>query len=164
MFAAACATLRPTVYSVCVASTSSTREGSISLGTGFVIAPGVLVTASHLLERHAANETVEVHVCSRQTLDSQPYAWAEIAAKDASRELLLLNAETGAAVVRLALAGVPMGTACGILGYPHGHVQWPDSDLSQNIIQANTTMRFHAAHIAAAYPMRLTLDQPLFAG
>jgi len=162
MFANACVLLQPAVYSVCVTSATDRGENAVSLGTGFMIAPGVLVTVAHLLARHAPNKDCEVQVCQPRSGADLPYTQARVWAQDASRELLLLETEPTAAVAHLMLAAVPSGTSCGVLGYPHSQLRWPEGP--QKAIGVSAQIRFRAVHIAAAYPQRLALDQPVFAG
>lgn len=126
MFQAACRSIRESLY--CCIGLTHRQQGeqltaSAGTATGFMISPGVLVTAAHFL--HVKNDPVrprhtQFEVVRARNIGQQPPEAAEFIAEDASLDIGLLkviNARNNDCVT-LEENEVSQGLWCGFLGYP----------------------------------------------
>lgn len=122
MFIRECAEIREAVYGVRAVTPRGPQHGDASHGSGFLIAPGVVATAAHLIHMegditkpvHATFQVVrapEVGVAS---------STASLIGEDIARDVALLQVPENpkSACVRLASDEIPKGTPCGSLGFP----------------------------------------------
>jgi hypothetical protein len=91
-------------------------------GTAFMIAPGVLITAAHLLHvegdvTRAVHTPFEVIGAPEIGQKMEP---ATLIAEDSQRDIALLRLQSPRSLsgVRLETSMVPIGTSCGSLGFP----------------------------------------------
>ena len=122
MFQAACRIFCEAVYGVRGRTPISTNQANVSTGTGFMIAPGVLATAAHVV--HFEGDPIKpVH----QSFDvirgpdiGQKTEPAQFIAEDIAKDIALVlipNSRSNQTVV-LEPNIIPIGTSCGSLGFP----------------------------------------------
>jgi hypothetical protein len=122
MFAKAIAENRDSIYAVLTASPLAPRAITPSVGTAFMVAPGLLVTAAHVLEdatRPAAPQEGALSVIRAPDIgrNAEPVC---VVTRDDSRDLALLRVESprSTACLRLLDGPVAVGTRCGSSGFP----------------------------------------------
>ena len=148
MFAQACTTMRSSVYGLMSVSPLGPSQAVATTGTAFMIAPGVLITAAHLL--HAEGDvTRSVHalfeVISAPDI-GRTMERATLVAEDPQRDtaLLRLQSPRSARSVTLETSQVPIGTSCGSLGFPLATIVSSSKGPSLSIAE-----RFQGANISA---------------
>ena len=148
MFARACATMRSSIYGLMSVSPLGPSQAIATTGTAFMIAPGLLITAAHLL--HADGDvTRSVHtlfeVISAPDI-GRTMERAMLVAEDPQRDtaLLRLQSPRSARSVTLETSQVPIGTSCGSLGFPLATIVSSSNGPSLSIAE-----RFQGASISA---------------
>jgi len=119
------------------------------MGTGFMIAPGIIATAAHTV-RDSTNPNHPLHNTFRviRAPDvGQPLESASFIAENPSRDIALLRVDHPRSTEYLTLEStrVPIGTFCGSLGFPFMNVQTN----AQNHAVFNAIERFQGSHISA---------------
>ncbi|MBI4501653.1 MAG: trypsin-like peptidase domain-containing protein [Gemmatimonadetes bacterium] len=144
MFAHVCATIRDSVYGLAAGSQVSPGQINWSLGTGFMVAPGIVATVAHLA--HVGNDpTMPLHQFFNAIRAPDIGCSLEVAsllAEDPVRDVALLRMATPRSEQSIALRSdiVPSGTNCGSLGFPLGTI---------NGTRLNLIERFQGASISA---------------
>jgi S1-C subfamily serine protease len=122
VFSQACAAMRPSIYGLMSVSPLGPTQAVATTGTAFMIAPGVLITAAHLL--HAEGDvTRPLHTLFEAISGpdiGQKMERATLIAEDAQRDtaLLRLDDARSASSVTLETSRIAIGTSCGSLGFP----------------------------------------------
>jgi len=122
MFTKECAEIREAVYGVRALTPRGPQQSEMTQGSGFMIAPGVVATAAHLV--HTEGDTTKpLHVrfeVIRAPEVGAPPTPASLIGEDITRDVALLQVPGGptSACVRLAIDEIPKGTPCGSLGFP----------------------------------------------
>jgi hypothetical protein len=148
MFADACTRIREAIYGLNGLSQVGPNQVNATNATGFMIAPGVIVTAAHFC--HVENDpTKPVHQLFeviRSPDIGQTMERAALLAEDSVRDVALLRvpAPRSNTCVTLTPNRVPTGTPCGALGFPLASVVF-----SQNARSFNCLERFQSASISA---------------
>jgi S1-C subfamily serine protease len=160
MFARACATMRSRIYGLMSVSPLGPSQAIATTGTAFMIAPGVLITAAHVL--HAEGDvTRSVHtlfeVISAPDI-GRKMERATLIAEDSRRDTALLRLESprSASSVTLETSKVPIGTSCGSLGFPLATVVSSSTGPSLSLAE-----RFQGANISAFHAHPNHVGQPL---
>src|SRR5712692_8977719 len=148
MFANACKSIHETLYGFVGTSVVGPNLVNASNGTAFMIAPGVLVTAAHML-RVENDSTKPVHTLLEviRSLDiGQKMENAELIAADTARDVALLRIHNprSKTFVTLKAAPIPSGTGCGSLGFPLAQVAFGPTGKMFNLVE-----RFQGANISA---------------
>ncbi len=155
MFANACKSIHETLYGFVGTSVVGPNLVNASNGTAFMIAPGVLVTAAHML--HVENDSTKpVHTLLEviRSLDiGQKMENAELIAADTARDVALLRIHNprSKTFVTLKAAPIPSGTSCGSLGFPLAQVVFGPTGKMFNLVE-----RFQGANISAFHEMALS--------
>jgi hypothetical protein len=172
MFASACATMRPSIYGLMGVSPLGPTKAIATTGTAFMIAPGVLITAAHLL--HAEGDvTRSVHelfeVIGAPDIGKK-MEHATVIAEDPQRDTALLRLHTPRSLscVRLETSRVAIGTSCGSLGFPLAGVvslpTGPSLSLAERFQGANISA-FHAQPDHLGHPLDYyETDSPMYGG
>lgn len=148
MFVQACNQIRECIYGLMGHSRIGPNQVNATNGTGFMIAPGILVTAGHFC--HVENDPSKpVHTkfeAIRSPDIGQGMENATFIATDAGRDiaLLRLNNPRSTSRVQLECNKVPTGTSCGSLGFPLASVMFSPSGRIFNVFE-----RFQGACISA---------------
>jgi hypothetical protein len=112
-----------------------------------MIAPGILVTAAHMLKEHTA-ATMRIEVINADSLKQNgAFEAAKLTQSDPVRDIALLQIAKPKldACVTLEDQPIPIGTHCGMLGFPHPKVrQMEGGGLHFNLVE-----RFQGASVAA---------------
>jgi S1-C subfamily serine protease len=121
MFQQACSTVRESVYGI-RCDTKVGTGGVCSNGTAFMISPGVVVTAAHVIHKEGNfnNPIHQLFGVIRAPDVGQKLEIAQLIAEDADRDLALLRITNPRSTQSLALATntIQIGTSCGSLGFP----------------------------------------------
>lgn len=150
MFSKTCAQERKSIYGIIGSSQVGPNQVNATNGTAFMIMPGVLVTAAHLV--HIESDiTKPVHqlfevICATEIGKQMDNAF--LIAEDAIRDVALIqigNPRTHN-FLNLSNSSVDIGTTCGLLGFPLAQVQFTPQGKSFNLFE-----RFQGANISASY-------------
>ncbi len=146
MFADACQSIMKSLYAVAAMSHLENNQTNVALGSAFSVAPGLLVTAAHLLhckkkEGHTRHEVF--YALRARTTGMMTSETPTIVAEDLVRDIALLRVSTPppAPSVKLEIAEVAIGTPCGFLGFPLARMV--------TIEKPEFRVRFQAAHVSA---------------
>lgn len=146
MFADACKTILNSLYAIVGMTDLGNNEVNVATGSAFMVAPGILATAAHLLHTkkkpgqplHEAIYAIHAPgighgACERPTL----------VAEDRIRDLALLRVKGIASISIASLEPdrVPVGTPSGFLGFPFSKMI--------TIEQPELIVRFQAGHVSA---------------
>lgn len=160
MFALACAAMRSSIYGLMSVSPLGSTQAIATTGTAFMIAPGVLITAAHLL--HVGGDvTRAVHTLFEViggAAIGQKMERATLIAEDLQRDtaLLRLQSPRSASCARLETSMVPIGTSCGSLGFPLAAIVSSPTGPSLSLAE-----RFQGANISAFHAHPNHSGQPL---
>lgn len=122
MFQQACQTIREAVYGVKCATPVENNLANVSTGTGFMIAPGVLATAAHVVHFECnPNKTVHKTIEVIRAPDiGQRTEKTEFIAEDVTKDIALLRIinprSTQSVVMEPNILNI--GTSCGSMGFP----------------------------------------------
>jgi S1-C subfamily serine protease len=159
-FASATAKVREAVYAVLATGHNGPHIGA-EAATAFCIAPGVLVTAAHVLhsEGLGGGPPDKIEVIAAPDLSGANIA-AEIAtilADDPKRDLALLSIDNPKSkrTVRLLRQPARIGTPCGCVGFP-----LTESSLVNGTPQVSFFERFRGAYLAISLTTALFNDGP----
>lgn len=149
MFSGATAKVREALYGIW----ARTRDGDTmyhSTGTGFMIAPGYIVTNAHVLRRRA-DQGGAPHgelLTIRSPDVGMNCEVAHLVAEDRERDIAIIGvAEPRVArCVTIEEDYVPSGTNIGSLGFPLSTIQHSDNGDVYNLIE-----RFQGAYISALF-------------
>ena len=148
MFVHACNQIRECIYGLMGLSQAGPKQVRETNATGFMVAPGVLVTAAHFC--HIDNDPSKpVHTlfeAIRSPDIGQRMERAALIAEDTVQDIALLRIENARSTsqVQLECKPIPTGTTCGSLGFPLASVR-----RSQSTYTFNLTERFQGASISA---------------
>lgn len=122
MFAKAIARNREAIYAILGSSPLQSNAITPSLGSAFMVAPGLLITAAHCIldgskPAKAPRENLRVIRAADIGKKGEP---AIVVASDGGKDLALLriDAPRSTACLKLLDAPVPIGTHCGTSGFP----------------------------------------------
>lgn len=122
MFQQACQIIREAVYGVKCVTPTGNNIANVSTGTGFMIAPGVVATAAHVIHLEA-NSSKAVHqnfevICAPDI--GQQTEPAQFIAEDTTKDIALLRIANPRSTQSVVLAPniLNVGTSCGSLGFP----------------------------------------------
>lgn len=122
MFIKECGEIREAVYGVRAVTPRGPQHADATHGSGFMIAPGVVATAAHLVhtEGDVTKPLHERFEVVRAPEVGSTSIFAILIGEDITRDVALLQipgnpTSTG---VRLAPDEIPKGTPCGSLGFP----------------------------------------------
>jgi len=148
MFAKACTTVRQSLYAIMGVSQLNPTTVNASTGTAFMIAPGYLVTAAHLVHvqgnpaqaRHQRLEVIRAPDIGSAMVD------ASFVAEDVERDIALLQLNDTPKIkpVKLLRERLPVGTPCGSLGFPLGSVEFLPQSRALHILE-----RFQGASVSS---------------
>ncbi len=148
MFAGACKNNRGSIYGVKGFSHISKTQQNYSTGSGFTVAPGILVTCAHLV--HVENNVQKPIHSNFEVIRSpdigQKMEAATFIVEDPKRDIALLKITSprSARFLTLEPGQVPTGTCCGSLGFPLSQmVQTPQG------ISFFLTERFQGSYISS---------------
>jgi S1-C subfamily serine protease len=122
MFQEACRTISESVYGIKGVTSMSLNQANVSTGTGFMIAPGLLATAAHVLH-FEANTAKKVHqkfdVIRAPDIGQQTEP-AQFVAEDIAKDIALLKIANPRSIQIIVLEPkiLNVGTSCGSLGFP----------------------------------------------
>jgi len=153
VFANACAKVRSSIYGVMSASPRGPTQAVATIGTAFMIAPGVLITAAHVLHTEGT-VTQPLHTVFEAISAAdigQKMERATLIAEDSERDtaLLRLHDPRSAACVALETSRVPVGTSCGSLGFPLAGILSSSKGPALTLAE-----RFQGANISAFHEHR----------
>lgn len=117
-------------------------------GTGFMIAPGIIVMAAHCLHLENNNDNLRHNkfqvICTSDV--NYKLEKASLIEEDKIRDVALLKIDNPRFIKCLSLESyiVDKGTACGSLGFPLSSTEFLSTDIKFNIIE-----RFQSAYISA---------------
>ena len=122
MFAKAISQNREAIYAILGSSPLQSNAITPSLGSAFMVAPGLLITAAHCIldvskQAKAPRENLRVIRALDIGKKAEP---AVVVASDGGKDLALLriDAPQSKACLKLLDAPVPIGTHCGTSGFP----------------------------------------------
>jgi len=122
MFQQSCQTIRETVYGVKGTTPLGNNRANSSTGTGFMIAPGVLATAAHVIHfkcdfNEAVHSTFEV---IRAPDVGQKTEKTQLIAEDTAKDIALLRIANPRSTQSVVLEPniLNIGTSCGSMGFP----------------------------------------------
>ena len=147
MFVQACSQIHECIYGLLGHSQIGSNQVNVTNGTGFMIAPGILVTAGHFC--HVDNDpSKQVHArfeVIRSPEIGQSMEIATFIATDATRDIALLRLEKprSTSCVQLECNRVLTGTSCGSLGFPLASVVFSNTGRMFNVFE-----RFQGASIS----------------
>ena len=153
MFQESCARNRNAIYAI-IGSTpiqSTSIDGGINYnaGTGFTIAPGIIVTAAHIIHNAAVPEhsTHSTFAAIRAPDIGQSFESITLISEDLQRDVALFRITNprSAEYLNLESTRVPIGTLCGSQGFPFAHFE--PNQQGQSIFIA--TERFQGSHISS---------------
>lgn len=148
MFRKACDKIRRSVYGFLGTSHLGSNRISCTMGTAFMIAPGVIVTAAHLvhIQGNPAGDIHRLFELIRGPDIGQTMERATLIAEDGFRDIALLRIENPRShdYVKLERKVVRIGTGCGSLGFPLARIGFPEGRRNFILIQ-----RFQGANISA---------------
>lgn len=142
MFQRACQAVKDSLYGV---KCKTTTVGS-TLGSGFVLSPGVIVTCAHVLHlkgdvkkpMHESFQVIQESEIGKRRMDV-----GTLIAEDTTKDIALLGVEPKRSnkFVRLELGIANIGTSCGTLGFPLAFVN------SRGVLRID--MQFQIGHISS---------------
>ena len=145
MFSQACSMLTSRVYGIRCDTQIATNQVNWTTGTGFMIYPGIIVTAAHVIHQHSnvANARHAMFRVIRTPDIGQKLEVAQFVAEDTVRDLALLRLENPRSTLSATLNNtiLAQGTSCGSIGFPLSRVN------QQRVF--NLTLRFQGANISA---------------
>ncbi len=159
MFTTACDALRESVYGVI----ADFGDSSVT-GTAFMIAPGVCVTAAHVLRegralRSQVLTTPKISVVRSPDILKTPMKISEarLLAEDVDIDLALIEimeptSSTSVKLLYHTQAGV--GTSCGTLGFPFSSYTFYTSPGGQSLLKADFNEHFRGAYISGFRSVR----------
>lgn len=122
MFANACERIRESVYGIMSSSVSSGNQTSISTGTGFMVAPGIVASAAHVMHlKSDHSQPLHSHFRVIRAPDiGQDPEQATFIAEDTIHDIALLRITSprSQTSVQLATHEPKRGTNSGSLGFP----------------------------------------------
>lgn len=122
MFQEACRTISESVYGIKGVTPISVNQANVSTGTGFMIAPGLLATAAHVLhfEGNTAKNVHQKFDVIRAPDISQKTEPAQFVAEDIAKDIALLRITNPRSIKTIVLEPkiLNVGTSCGSLGFP----------------------------------------------
>jgi len=144
MFQHACSTIREAVYGIKCLTTIGGKEADFSTGTGFMIAPGVLATAAHVMHlegdvNKSLHQSIEV---IRAPDIGQVTERAQFMTEDVDKDVAFLRLEKPRSNRSIVLEPniLNIGTSCGSLGFPLSFIN-PQGGF-------NLVLRFQGAFIS----------------
>lgn len=169
MFEKALAENREAIYAILSSSPPGPNAITPSLGTAFMVAPGLLVTAARNLRTGSGPDAPpydDLRVIRAPDIGKKPEPVSVLAA-NARMDLALLRIDSprSAACLRLREAPVPVGTHCGTAGFPKATVDHsPASALSLiELFQGADISSFVSATGTDGYAdSRYETDSPLY--
>ncbi len=148
MFAQAWSQIRNSVYGVAGTWARGEIPVSFTNGTAFMISPGILVTAAHLVHVNADLQqplmsSFEVIRAPDIGSSLEPAEWV---AEDSVRDLALLRVQDPRSEdsVRLAPDRVALGSSCGSVAFPLARVRFTGNDKVFHLVE-----RFQGMYISA---------------
>lgn len=148
MFEQACSEIRNAVYGVLGTSQIGKNRINYTNGTAFMIAPGILATAAHLVhvEGDPGKPVHQVFEVIRAPDIGQKPELAELVSEDTVRDVALLRIRNprSLACVTLKQEGVPIGSICGSLGFPLARVTFTQTGKGFHLVE-----RFQGANVSA---------------
>lgn len=155
MFKQANRIIRNSIYGVLCQSPVEKNQVNFGNGTAFMIAPGICVTAAHVLHLegdrtkpiHARIEVIRSPDIGRQM------SMARFIAEDVDRDIAILeilNPEDDSCVCLHSLQ-IESGTHCGSLGFPLAKMAEVNKQLAFNLVE-----RFQGAYISAFQKLSAT--------
>jgi S1-C subfamily serine protease len=122
VFQQVCETVKECVYGVVFSTPLADKRTNFSLGTGFMIAPGVLATCAHIvhMECNTGRPTHQTFQVIRAPDIGQALETAQLIAEDVDKDIALLRIEHPRSTQSLTLEPniLGIGTSCGSLGFP----------------------------------------------
>jgi len=157
MFSQATTQIREALYGIW----ARTRDGDVihhSTGTGFMIAPGIIITNSHVLHRKGgAGDPRHSEFLAIRSLDVGKNAEvASLVAEDRDRDIACLRIENPRSIRCVALEDrlVQSGTNMGSLGFPLSTIQHKEDGDVYNLIE-----RFQGAYVSALFTDNVAMRQ-----
>jgi len=148
MFRKTCYRIREAVYGFSGRTQLSSNQINCSIGTAFMIAPGVIVTAAHLihLENNLSLNRHQLFEGIRAPDIGQPMETVTFIAEDVFRDIAFLRLENPRSdnCVKMESKIVRIGTNCGSLGFPLGSVRFSEGHRNFTFVE-----RFQGANISA---------------
>ncbi|HEY3419133.1 MAG TPA: serine protease [Methanomassiliicoccales archaeon] len=150
MFRNAYKETRDSVYGICVPIKGENDLYTHAFGSGFTIAPGILVTAAHVIHHDTEMKDSEKPVLLTIRLPDmeKPFEKVSFIAQDLDHDIALLRIEEPRSREFLILepSRAPNGASCGSLGFPLSHLVKTEKGN-----QANFLERFQGSYISACY-------------
>ncbi len=148
MFKQANKNIRNTIYGVLCQSPIENNQVNFGNGTAFMVAPGICVTAAHVLHIEG-DKTKPVHarieVIRSPDIGKQMNV-ARLLAEDLDRDIALLEIinPLDSTCVTFHRLPIESGTNCGSLGFPLANVTERNHQMAFNLVE-----RFQGAYISA---------------
>jgi S1-C subfamily serine protease len=147
MFSGATAQIRESLYGIW----ARTRDGDTmhhSTGTGFMVAPGYIVTNAHVLRRRGFDALHSELLTIRSPDVGMNCEVASLVAEDRDRDIAILRIDEPRSFrcVTLEKGLVPSGTSVGSLGFPLSAIQHREEGDVYNLIE-----RFQGAYVSALF-------------
>jgi len=169
MFEKALAENREAIYAILSSSPLGANAITPSIGTAFMVAPGLLVTAARCLRdesKPGAPPYEGLRVIRAPDIGKEPEPVSVLSA-NAKKDLALLriSAPRSVACLRLLDAPVPVGTHCGTAGFPRISVDRPPSSAVSliELFQGADISSFVSATGTDGHPdCRYDTDSPLY--
>jgi S1-C subfamily serine protease len=144
MFQQACQTIREAVYGIKCFTPIGGNQVNYSTGTGFMIFPGVIATAAHVIHFEAnSNKAIQQTLQVIRAPDvGQNTVPVQLIAEDIDKDIAFLRLENPRSTQSVVLEPniLKMGTSCGSLGFPLSFV----SERGFSLV-----LRFQGAFISA---------------
>jgi S1-C subfamily serine protease len=161
MFKQASSNIRESIYGVLCNSPLPGNQVNWGNGTAFMIAPGICVTAAHVL--HVEGDRLKpihknIEVIRSPDIGKQ-MTRARFIAEDKDRDLALIEIinPSNSSVVTLYNSKIESGTTCGSLGFPLATINMINNQAAFSIVE-----RFQGSHISSfqrfAFPNNVFLD------
>lgn len=161
MFRNTCKVIRESIYGVLSQSPIGKNQVNFSNGTAFMIAPGICVTAAHVLHQDGdrskpLHNKIEV---IRAPEIGKPMSEAKLIAENVNRDIALIEIQDAIKIPVLSLLNskIDNGTSCGSLGFPLANISEVSNQISFNLVE-----RFQGAYISAfqkfSLPNNINLD------
>lgn len=147
MFVQACNQIRECIYGLMAISQIGPNQVTATNGTGFMVAPGIVVTAAHLchVENDRSKPIHKLFEAIRSPDIGHNMERATLLAADSTRDIALLRIDNprSTSQVLLECNKVSTGTGCGSLGFPLASVVFSPSGRMFNLVE-----RFQGASIS----------------